>query len=520
LTELERKYEFFLDHPKLIEHELMYGIRTKNKDILKCLINFMGGFMIVFPMVRYNQQINDTNIWQVINLIWNNNWEGDTWDNSNIYNNDFKKICRTPVYIPFIYAEIISGEYILYLLHPQDNNCIYTKMNISNDSNSLYFIHKINIPYLDNDDSSYNLDDDRIRRTRFIGAKNDKGITILSQFENKLGISFDTISNGDVYGKDHRIWKSTASWQLFEEYAFSAYDINSELGETTYLLDLLYESYVANNVLSSFNINMSLSKRYNGLLLFKTILFQHISDEELRGDINYIGLCLSAINNLIFKITNRLRHHLYTIYEYKNTGSAQLQRMLESSKNYYLSWGYNLFDDILTIASLVKPKQCYICSKQLERGNVSLMQEYQKYKDIDDFEKIEVTNKNIYQVIILRILLTESIATIKNITNTFKIPLQSDKDTIAILRKENISLNTIIGASNWNEFRTKHHRIIELFFPEKGDKELKQIWLLAIKVILYCTTRESNTILKKWLILIVVLICPKRLPKNGYTIII
>lgn len=118
-TDMDKIFDVYFEYPGLIEKWLVVAVcQSENDDSLTRLFIEIQNFHMLYPIVKYDLNINESNIRRVINIIRKNKWEQEEWDENNIYAEDFKEICRTPIYIPFICPELLSGEYVVFLLHP------------------------------------------------------------------------------------------------------------------------------------------------------------------------------------------------------------------------------------------------------------------------------------------------------------------------------------------------------------------------------------------------------------------
>ncbi len=479
---LFRKYDEYFEHPNLIEKKLIEATCQKeNEELLVHFFHELNTYHKYLPMVQYDLAINEANIRRVIDLVRKNKWEQEEWNEDNIYTEDFKEICRTPIYIPFISPELLSGEYVVFLLHP---DLPETANNISGTCagkeklNCIGFKHTTDLS-ISEEDFGYNKADDKKRRTRFFGDNNPKGKPIIKQFEEKLSVSFDEIFPDYKGNRNVKDRKRTIGWQLFEEYAYAGYDINLASGETEDLLDLLDDNYVANNLFSSYSKEMNLQKRYAGCLLFKTVMFQHLHKSKAQCEMSYFATSLGTLQMLVLEFQHAVRRHMAKLSEWRKGVYPRPDTWFVNCQKSFLKWCGQLLVDIPTSANSPIGEK--------------------------DAKRITLNEEGIYETVLWRLLIAESKATLNTIRSVFYVPEQSFSEIEKLNQYKQMAPNSPIAVSDWKSFQQKYCRQLEEFFPDKSERNLKNCWLLAIKAILYCmpyayvADNIPTTVTEEWL---------------------
>ena len=202
---------------------------------------------------------NMENMQKIINLIWKNSWEKENWNLDNfgsddwykqiIYHEDFKEICRTPIYLPVFYCGILSGEYLLYLLHS----------DITDDKKIL------KLEWANRAEGVKGNYADKIRRF-FLGEKNN---SYKRQFEEVLTMSFSKF-------EENRKKKKSLLWNLFEWYGYIEYDFYEVAGLTKLLANVFENPYISGGIFNLYRTGkIKLTKSDQGMMLLKTLLFQN-----------------------------------------------------------------------------------------------------------------------------------------------------------------------------------------------------------------------------------------------------
>ena len=198
---------------------------------------------------------NIKNFKEIIELICKNSWEKKIPVNEYIYSDDFKKICRIPIYIPSrsnLILGLLSGEYILNLLAKADGNEIKLEWRTGLKDNKIESYHR--------------------KLIKFFSSKSSD----CYKFENKLQISLENL----VVKKEKQ---GTLLWNIFEWYGYSIYDLNGNVDSKNKVFELFDIPYLLNfggGSVSGAENTLEMADFFNGVVLFKTMMFQNIKEHS------------------------------------------------------------------------------------------------------------------------------------------------------------------------------------------------------------------------------------------------
>lgn len=386
------------------------------------------------------------NVEDIISLIWKNHWETDEWNNDAIYDDDFKRICRIPFYIPFFAIELLSGEYIIHLLHPD----------------KLKLDYLITCPLKEPLESD---DEYRVRcNAEILKRKNDNLLKWLKEFENRLFISFDKIfPDESKRGKKRR---GTIGYQLFDEYGYVAYEINKEKGRPQNLLRLYDEPYVNNIEKSVLGQDSYLLEQCDGLVMFKTILLQHVRpQEEGCTDVQRFLIDIQELVRRMVDVKNHFETYLASISEKRKLSSSSEDSKYREQMELAIEW---MRGEIQAIPQMIVYDQA----------------------ELESFPVVMMESDSLFKIIFWRILLLEARAIIQTLKNIFSIPVKSHSEIEKLHQYIRMHPSLSMRVNTWKDFRSLFSEQLNEFFPCYKDNDLKNLWLLAIKTIAYCDPKR------------------------------
>lgn len=391
------------------------------------------------------QHDNEKNIRYVINLILKNNWEQGEWDNERIFTEDFWEICKTPICLPATYMGLLSGEFILYLLYPNQIN-FYRKdemdiSDLSSDDNKMIYQYQYK---------------------RYFGTNPKKEKSSYAfQFEEAFEISLKKMKpTQETYIPEKR--KSTSLWPLFELYSYLVkYFPTSENENNTKLATMLKKPY--EDLFWNGTIN-ALEETDKRLLFFITILFQWLSDDEKQKITYYqemMRINQEIVQRVLFDVkTLMIMLSLLDAFSISDPDYPTVH-------NYYIS--------------------------ALEFWNNQLNEKENSIKEIlgDDFkhnifrEKTVVDNNNLYLIVLWHIFSIQRQNKITSIKSTNSLPIKCVFDN-GKSAQDMLSKSNPISVKDESSFLNKYSKEMECFFPDKTKDELIQILRLSIRVLAFC----------------------------------
>ena len=432
-----------------------------NMEILSYAAHYMvknfstAFFDELFDSERTAENLADSNaqnMQKIINLIWKNSWEKDNWNCDNwgnldwykeiIYSNDFKEICRTPIYLPIFYCGFLSGEYLLSLLH----------FDVTDNKKILKIKWKKNHTESGNEKSDSAEENYSDKWRRFFSCKNGSNC-YQQQFEEVLSVSFEKFE-----AKNYR--QKAIMRDLFEWYGYIEYDLYNK---KPHLKNLLAEVF-KNPYLSGGSLNVYLTEKmkfpnpYQGMLLLKTLLLQNINFSTQ-----------SRINDIVI-IINKLRFDMELFVGLFRTYLANITRaeIMQPHK------GLKKFDELVTDFQHCIEEKIYEIPKLKKSAK-------------NEVAEIQATHEEFYTFVFVKIILREIQALKSTYENTFilspKIFYKYDQVRLYC----EINPNEKIEVEDWETFREKYFFQLKKFFPEvTGDEEMKKYWSCAVNVLVFC----------------------------------
>lgn len=436
--------------PEPFESEISRIIKNRDENALDDQLDFIE-YLTKNKLELYNKDTIRKNIKKIINLIWKNNWEKEDWEDKFIYTDDFKEICRIPIYIPFIFMDLISGIYILYLLHGDKLHlhykASYQAQNIG-ESNDEYYKRCNN---------------EELKR------KNEHIIKWEEEFNKILSISFDTIFNEATKRGKKR--KETVGYQLFEEYGYCVYEINKKFNLPMDLLSM-YASEHVNNIWVCV-LTPGYEPQYcDGMIVFKTILLHHIKDNlNDRQLLNRIYCASQEIIKKIPDLKTKFETYLADISIKRKLSSPQKDNNYKEKMKQAFVW---IKSEIKEIYKNIKDTSEIYLENNLKNNLENNNDEFS-----DEFN-------NIYLNIFINLILIEVYAIMLIYKNILLVSVKSHSEIEKLHQFVLINPAYQIGVNSWNDFKNKFKNILDEFFEDDSVKEVKELWFLAIKTIFIC----------------------------------
>lgn len=388
---------------------------------------------------------NEKNIRYVVDLIRKNKWEQGEWDNECIFTEDFWEICKTPICLPVTYMGLLSGEFILYLLYP----------------NQIKFYRKD-----EKDISDFSSDDNKMiyrnQYNRYYGAKpKEESKSYTFQFEEALEISLKKLKPTPETNKPGKR-KSTTLWPLFDLYSYLVkYFPTSENDNNTKLSTMLKKPY--EDLFWNGTIN-ALEETDKRLLFFSTILFQWLSDDE-RQKITYYQEMMRINQEIV-------------------------QRVLFDIKTLMIMLSLL---DAFSISDPDNPAVHSYYISALEFWNNQLNEKENSIKEIlgDDFkqnifrEKTIVENNDLYLIVLWHIISIQRQNKINSVKSTNSLPIKCIIDN-GNTEQNMIAKTNPISVGDESSFLNKYSNEMEAFFPDKTKNELIQMLRVSIRVLAFC----------------------------------
>ena len=388
---------------------------------------------------------NMENMQKIIELIWKNSWEKENWNLDNfgsddwykkiIYHEDFKKICQTPIFLPPFYCGILSGEYLLNLLHS----------DVTDNQKILKLALK---------DWHVSPQDSNFYKSRRFFEDNIAHHSYIKQFKDNLTPRFCK------FEKVRKRMKNDILWDLFEWYGYIEYDLYENTNLANIFEKVFSNPYVSGGAFNFYRTEkIELPKSYQAMIFFKTMLLQNINfqtqsmiNEAVRIVVK-LKLCteafIGAFQNDIFQITSA------EIIHKENNDLKKLDEVVVN----YQNW---IKEKISEIPQLTETIQDAVDEKSAE-------------------------SEELYKFVLLKIICREIQALRATYENAFILsPKIFDKNNQVRLYCE-IDPNERILVDDWETFREKYSFQLKKFFPEvTDDEEMKKYWSCAVNVLAFC----------------------------------
>jgi len=452
----EKLIEFLFEHPNLVETFLVNAIRQEKwDDILSEYFHLMYDIYPQECQQRiYPRRTNEVNVRKIIQMIKKNHWEKGEWDHQSIYSNDFKEICRTPIYIPFIYTQLLSGEYILHLLHPA----------------AIILQHHVEQPiqYVKEEDSHYRNRCAQRNYARkheiFFDDKKNKAKPYVKNFEKCFQVSFEGIFpekyNNDIVQRER---KHTVAWQMFDEYAYCDYDLNADCLEKFDMFNVFTgtdELYLNYTEMANAKNDMVLPQSYTSMLLFKTILFQHLRHDSARRDLSLFSLEIEIIHSKIETVIQNFRGYLAYLRARRKLEPPDYDTRMKQAVSHFYAWADRKIESLYATVRDASPAL------------------------------IKLDANNMYRTIFWKLLISESLAIINTIKGTLRVEARSYNEIEKLHQYICAHPNEPMNVDCWRDFYKQFQTQLEEFFPDRIGRILEKDWWLAIKVCLFSSPQE------------------------------
>ncbi len=440
--------------PQTYDVDLANSIRNHDYAKIRLLLNLPEICRLIYPQDflildenLYKIFNSRTNIANVVRIIYNNQWEKpNKWNPNNIFKDDFKEICVTPIWL-FYSMYPVSGEYLLHILHPH----------------GIKFYHSRKL-----DSSQY------VRFYRLY----------MNDFMKYLSISMEGLfmPKGEDYTTENWIKKLQCDEEdmLSNEYCKNRSGTKGEsfLNECDYVSYEMYNTKRKYNFLSIFEDsktheklpyaepflnscmhgNLEIHPKHRGRFLFKTLMIQNMSSaSRVRLECLHMR-CRLAICS-IFSFMEQVQQYVECLITAKRTAST-----IESIKKY---------------DKLLSDYKCYV----EERLNYWI-EDFEKHKTRYDCNKIYVTEENLYETVLWKLYTQEDEAIITGIKHAYRIPFQTHERVDAILDYLRLHPDECIEVRTWTDFKEKYSPYLRDFFPELSEESLQELWFQTINLLL------------------------------------
>lgn len=410
------------------------------------------------------QQDNERNIRNIVRIIREQRWNENSWQKQNIYSQAFFDICKIPICLPATFLGLLSGEYIIYLLHPNEIEFYYNEVvKIDKNEFKCSSSNEHESDYIDIEEYEREKEKKIYQKKyqRYYSSRNP----YTKQFEETLGISFQIIGNLNEYNSQKKQRKNTALWHVFElnSYLTEAYP-ESKIENDDRIFTSLDKPFI-----DLFNEGLldALSDAQKKLLLFLTIQYQEMNSEDK-----------SAVS----------RHqHLMRIYS-----------MTAKQISYeFKQWMFGLFIQAYDPAYLSvqdAARKAYHRAYEQWSKKIDILQEKAKQLLDDNYrhqkfrEKIIISEENIHSILMWRILSLLRQREVEINRTTINLPIQSIREyrENSIPLNQRLSTAKQIQARDENDFLQRYSKIMEIEFPGKSSHDLSKMLMIAVNVIVFC----------------------------------
>lgn len=372
-----------------------------------------------------------------------------------IFSSFFKQILNIPIYLPSTFQGFLSGEFIIYLMY--NGIEFYRK-----DRYKCALINDINGQTKNEiDQENYN---------RFYESQS----SYLKQFEKYFYVDLNKIKKSIVNSKKVAR-KETKSWLFFSAFDYLNFEINKSgknKGGKDILLDLTktYIDAFSTADLKKLNLDQA------NLLILKTLFFQQLSDEE-KSAISLYSLLSKCFIQEIKKYMMDMRSLIY-LASYKKNNTTE----------YDNDW---------------------IIFFQFLREIEDIMESKIKSLECKENQKLIIEDDNIHFVIVLKMINQENLNYLKAISYLHDL---NENESFNELNQINESLNSNgknidepINVFDWENFGEMYRTQIDIINSSNKEddkrkninkRNLKEIWLKAIKIIAYCYPEKHNNSIK------------------------
>lgn len=222
---------------------------------------------------------NKERIEQIIQLIWEKGYEKH-WEECHIWDDEFLEIAKIPVLLAHEFVGLLSGEYLVYLLHPDkirfDIRKIVPLMPKQKDeSKGEYAVRAKENAQAERD----------ARHERFFGSgvqkRQDSYWGQVQKYVHRR-LELDKSQRADII-------------ELLQEYGY----VKENLGPFLNVMDYNNEAYFE-------NIIKPLKEKQIAFILFRTLLWQHLGKEERQSVLGYSIFLFWVRNEVYLGLRNKI----------------------------------------------------------------------------------------------------------------------------------------------------------------------------------------------------------------------
>ena len=381
-------------------------------------------------------KVNRKNLEEVISVIKQN-------PKLDIFSDDFKKIVRIPIVLPYIYHGVLSGAFVFLVAF--ENQHFYYDDPAKDD---IYF-QKYKRFFSDN--ASYT-----------------------KQIERTLGLKITSHMK-----KEHQK-KDTSLYEVCEiyDYIVNVYlknfrsDIVSKYFDRPHTEPFFKRGF---GLAESKIWNEDTNEIWNAWNLFKSILVGKMSEPEL--------LKFRAFNKSLYGVLASLLLLRKTVFEFHLP-------LIHFTEKIVSSWSVN------SVNSLEKCSDKLIQIMITANYHLDKKIEYTKQNILNDknFYPIEISSQEeLYFLMLFRTITKEILSHIHIRMNELRVQLNSLGSFEQMLRywSKEYAL-TVIGISNWKEFYRKYKTQLKNIFPNNSKEENKKLWLISLSLLRYVHQERFN----------------------------
>lgn len=435
------------------------------------------------PLIEQFQDIccmNNKNILEILNIMHDRGWFFK-WDEDNIFDENFRKICTTPILLPFA-SYPISGEYLIYILHKDKIKFYYSDTSYSSQYMRFY--------------KSYMGDFEKylsLSLNNLFEAKDREYVT--QKFLKKLeqGEKIPEESYGQ-YLQKNRI--GTKAESFFEELDYVSYVISDgkEGKKKKYNFLSMFEDsrthelfpYVNPCVNAIFHGKFEVHPAHQARFVFKTLLLQNIGSENRARIHNMVGRVNVAILAILM-VLGTVQQYVACLITAKRTAPTR-----EAMEKY---------------AKLLSDYECYVKEKF-----------YRWKKNVRELEskrtcqKVEVDKDNLYETVLWKLYVQEFTALITGIEQACRISFQPHDKADAFFDYLHLAPDECIEVRTWSAFKEKYGMYLMDFFPNLSEDDLEKLWYQTVTLMLCLfpsqysieleqkrLPRPQNPVSEKWL---------------------
>lgn len=351
----------------------------------------------------------------------------------------FKELCRIPIYmISGKYTNCYSGVYALFVYYKH-----YSKNFPQMNFQWHYGLQK-DVPEDERKMAPRYYDQERIKIKRKIFFENLP--SYLSKFEKELSLSMSSLPKG----------QKSSLWEMFDIYGYATHDI-AGVKKGLDLFKLLRElsSQNAIRVLSQGFIN-AMPERFSSVLFFLTVLKQKINESD-RVKIESLSSTISGITTFMYIFAE-----LIPLYYQKLVVSDQLAGLQFAEKYHELQKDFMTWIE----QRLISPLEATLTNEKIS------------------MPVVEVTDETLHKIVFWRMDMILNHYYIGHLRNSMLFRSESFERGERLRMYLASHPTEPIGVSTWDGFKNKYRHQLDLFFPEKKEKELRKSWMYSMVALL------------------------------------